>query len=130
MLTPDRLEEKKGEVSPPPPECLTENSDQPSRPANYAFPTDSEGDFAKAMKSIASNAGAKAKGIFSNFSEGDEAFRDVFAQALALKLNLTTAQRANEKTLKDLTVNNGSSASLKQAIQARAALYGELLEPS
>ena len=68
--------------------------------------------------------------IFSNLSRGGEPFKDAFAQALALKLNLTTTQRANEKALKDITKSSGATADLKQALQARAALYGELLEPS
>ena len=82
------------------------------------------------MSAIACNAGAEAKGIFSNLPSGGEHFKDEFAQALALKLNLTTTQRANEKALTDLTKSNSSSADLKQAVQARAALYGELLDPS
>ena len=114
---------------PPTPEGLTASSDQRSGATTYDFPTDPEGNFARAMKANATNAGAKAKGIFSDVSGGgDETFRDVFEQALALKSNLTTAQRANEKTLKDLAGTNGSSASLNQALQARAALYGELLD--
>ena len=70
------------------------------------------------------------KVFFLICQQGGKPFKDEFAQALALKLNLTTAQRANEKALKDLTKSSGSSAGLKQAVQARAALYGELLEPS
>ena len=82
------------------------------------------------MSAIACNAGENTKGIFSNLCIWGEPFEDEIAQALALKLNLTTAQRANEKALTDLTKSNGASAGLKQAVQARAALYGELLEPS
>ena len=82
------------------------------------------------MGAIACNAGENTKGIFSNLSAGGEPFKEEFAQALALKLNLSTAPRANEKALTDLTKTSGSSAGLKQASQARAALYGELLEPS
>ena len=96
----------------------------------FQYPTNPGGDFAKAMSSIACNAGAETKGIFSNLYQGGEHFKDEFAQALALKLNLTTTQRANEKALLDLTKSNGSSAGLKQALQARAAMYGELLDPT
>ena len=82
------------------------------------------------MSAIAGNAGASTKGIFSNLSMGGKHFKEEFAQALALKLNITTTQRANEKALMDLTKASGSTAGLKQALQARAALYGDLLEPS
>ena len=61
------------------------------------------------MSAIACNAGDKAKGIFCGLAGGDETFKDEFAQALALKLNFTTTQRANEKALKDLTNANGSA---------------------
>ena len=70
------------------------------------------------------------KGTFSNMSQGGEPYKDELAQALALKLNLTTTQRANEKALTDLTKSSGRSTGLKQALQARAALYGDLLDPN
>ena len=82
------------------------------------------------MSAIASNASDNTKGIFSNLCRGGESFKDEIAQALALKLNLTTTQRANEKALAELSKSRGKTAGLKQAVQARAALYGELLEPS
>ena len=82
------------------------------------------------MSAIACNAGDNTKGTFLNLSQGGEHFNDERAQALALKLNLTTTQRANEKALTDLTKSSSSSAGLKQVLQARAALYGDLLEPS
>ena len=83
-----------------------------------------------AMSAIACNAGDRAKGTFSNLSRGGDLFRDAFTQTLALKLNLTTTQRANEKALLDMKNARGSPAGLKQALQARAALYGELLDPA
>ena len=101
----------------------------PAQATRFQFPTDPKGGFASAMSAIACNAGAEAKGIFSNLPKGGEHFKDEFAQALALKLNLTTTQRANEKALMDMTKSN-SIADLKQSIQARGALYGELLDPA
>ena len=82
------------------------------------------------MSAIACNAGDNTKGTFSNLSQGGEPFKDELAQALALKLNLTTTQRTNEKALTDLTKASGRSTGLKQALQARAALYGNLLDPN
>ena len=81
------------------------------------------------MSAVACNAGENTTGTFSILSAWGEPIKDEFTKALALKLNLTTAQRANEKALTDLTKSSGGSAGLKQALQARAALYGELLEP-
>ena len=82
------------------------------------------------MSTIACNAGAEAKGIFSNLEGGDEKYRDQLTQALALKLNFQTTQQANEKALHDLFKSKGPSPDLKQALQARAAIYGSLLDPS
>ena len=82
------------------------------------------------MSAIASNASDNTKGIFSNLARGGESFKDEIAQALALKLGATTTQHANEKSLRELTKTNGKKAGLKQSVQARAALYGELLEPA
>ena len=61
---------------------------------------------------------------------GGESFKYEFAQAPALKINFMTSQGANEKALKDLTKANSSATGLKQALQAWAVLYGELLETS
>ena len=51
-------------------------------------------------------------------------------QALALKLNFKTTQQANEKALRSLIKSSGLATDLKQALQARAAIYGGLLDPS
>ena len=70
-------------------------------PANYQFLTNPQGDFTSAMSAIACNAGSNTTGTFSNFSKGwgREPFKQELAHALALKLNLATTQRANEKAL-------------------------------
>ena len=96
----------------------------------YSFPTNPKGEFSQAMSAIASNASDNTKGTFSNLSQGGETFKDEITQALALQLNLTTTQRANEKALAELAKTSGKTAGLKEAIQSRAALYGELLDPS
>ena len=120
--------ERKGE-SKPRTEEVPKSSTQ-AQSADYLFPTHPQGDFATAMSAIACNAGDNTKGTFSNLSQGGEPFKDELAQALALKLNLTTTQRTNEKALTDLTKASGRSTGLKQALQARAALYGNLLDPN
>ena len=70
------------------------------------------------------------KALFLICLGGGETFKDEITHALALQLNLTTTQRANEKALAELAKTSGKTAGLKEAIQARAALYGELLDPS
>ena len=82
------------------------------------------------MSSIACNAESQAKGVFSRVAEGQNNFQDEITQALALKLNFKTTQQANEKALLSVLQSKGKAADLKQTLQARAALYGELLDPS
>ena len=57
-------------------------------------------------------------------------FRDYLTQALAQRLNIKTAQQANEKALNNMARDKGSCTELKQAVQARAAVYGHLLNPT
>ena len=83
------------------------------------------------MSSIACNAEFLAKGTFSNVAKGGEDnFKDQLSQALALQLNFKTTQQANEKALRSLLKSQGLATDLKQALQARAAVYGELLDTS
>ena len=59
--------------------------------------------------------------------------RDVYEeinQALALKLDLKTTQKANEKALASIITSRGSATDLRQALQARAAIYENLLSPA
>ena len=73
--------------------------------------------------------GARQK-VYFQILGGDEYYRDQLTQALALKLNFQTTQQANEKALHDLFKSKGPSPDLKQTLQARAAIYGSLLDPS
>ena len=94
----------------------------------YRFPTKPDGGFATAMSSIACNAETQSQGVFSNISGGDDKFREQLTQALALKINFKTTQHANEKALLQIIKSKGSAHELKQALQARAAVYGDLLD--
>ena len=47
-----------------------------------------------------------------------------------MKLNLKTNQQANEKVLLNLLKSKGQKVGLKQMLQARAAVYGPLLDPA
>ena len=82
------------------------------------------------MTSIAGNAEHKARGVFNAASEGKDAFNEHLGQALALKLNIKTSQQANEKVLLSILKPGGENAGLKQTLQARAAVYGALLDPA
>ena len=84
------------------------------------------------MSSIACNAEFQAKGMFSHIAKGGEEdnFRDQITQALALKLNFKTTQQANEKALRSMLKSRGLATDLRQSLQARAAIYGDLLDPT
>ena len=97
----------------------------------YKFPTNPSGSFAQAMSSIACNAESKAQGIFSGVSgNAIDNFRDEITQALALKLNFKTTRQANEKALRSMVQSKCSATDLRQTLQGRAALYGDLLDTS
>ena len=93
-------------------------------------PTNPRGKLAQLMSSIAGNAESVARGVFNIASEGKDTFNEHLGQALALKMNLKTSQQANEKVLLSLLKPGGENAGLKQTLQARAAVYGALLDPA
>ena len=76
------------------------------------------------MSCIAQNPGRGATGRMSHRNLADE-FQSEVSQALALKLDLKTRQHANDKMLTKLIRSGGKCSALKQAVQARAAIYGE-----
>ena len=98
--------------------------------ASYDVSMYPRGNFAQAMSSIACNAESEARGVFDLASQGKDSFNEKICQALAIKLNLKTNQQANEKVLLSLVKSGGKSAGLKQTLQARAAVYGSLLDPA
>ena len=83
------------------------------------------------MSAVACNpvTGAKGKVLPSIYSHND-AFSEQVSQALAIKLNLKTAQHANEKALGHLLQSDTYNGELKQTLQARSAVYGTQLDPS
>ena len=101
-----------------------------TREPEYRHKMTGAGEFEQAMKAIATNAEARTKGVFTGISGGEDNFKEQFAQALALKLNFKTSQQANEKALRQLMDNKGSAYGVKQALQARAAIYDNMLDPS
>ena len=52
------------------------------------------------------------------------------AWAIVQKCDLGSTQQFNEKALRTVLKNKGSCADLKQTLKARAAVYGQLLDPS
>ena len=81
------------------------------------------------MSSVAQDPQRGAAGkVPINYIE--DKFQNEVSQALALKLDLKTRQHANEKILHRLVRSGGECSALKEAVQARAAIYGEVGEPS
>ena len=94
---------------------------------SYDFPTKFGGSFERAMSTFARSPTEKpaGMGLLSN-----DNFRSEVSQALALKLNLKTQQHANEKVLHEIVKSGGRCRTLKQAVQARAAVYDDVTEAS
>ena len=61
---------------------------------------------------------------------GEDTFKEQVTQALALKLKLKTKQQANERALLTILKSKGFKVGLKQTLQARAAVYGDFLDPA
>ena len=102
-----------------------------NRSTVYEFPTDPTSSFGRAMSTFASGNGdleGRVSGSCQN--NVDQDFHREVSQALALKMNFKTKQYANEKVLSDLQKTGGSTADLRSALQAHAAIYGESLNPS
>ena len=82
------------------------------------------------MSNIACNPSEGAKGPvpkdFNNFNS----FSEQVSQAFAIKLNLKTVHHANQKALVMLSNEKANKGCLKQTLQARAAVYNNLLEPA
>ena len=74
---------------------------------NYQFPTRFGGRFARAMSTIANNPETGATGIAGQENYTDDNFKRQVSQALAIKLNLKTRQRANEKMLIEMVKSGG-----------------------
>ena len=82
------------------------------------------------MSAISLNSEAAASGIGTDLNHTDNKFRQAVTQALAIKMNLKTHQHANEKVLRNIVATGGRCGTLKQAVQARAAVYNEAVDPS
>ena len=96
----------------------------------YHFPTRQRGDFAQAMSAIARNLpGTDQRTDYGN-QDFESKFHEQVSHALALKLNLSTQQHANEKALGVLRKNGGERCNLKQTLQARAAIYDSGISPT
>ena len=57
-------------------------------------------------------------------------FSEQVSKALAIKLNLKTKQHADKNALAQLVKSKSLTGGLKQALQARVAVYDSLLSPS
>ena len=80
------------------------------------------------MSAIACGPSSGAKGMVE--SPISNTFSEQVSQALAIKLNLKTNQQANERALSQLLKSKSRSGELKQVLQARAAIYEDVLDPS
>ena len=84
------------------------------------------------MEALANNAEAGPSGIFRSIVDGkpDGLRQETLNWAIAQKLDIGSAQQANEHALMTVTKAKGSTADLQQALKARAAIYGKTLDPA
>ena len=102
----------------------------PSGDYAFQFPSRIGGRFARAMSAISMHPEDAASGIGDRINHLDNNFRQEVTQALAIKLNLKTHRHANEKILRNIVATGGRCGTLKEAVQARAAVYDESVDPT
>ena len=94
----------------------------------YDCPT-RQGRFVSAMSAFARNPDAESTRRDSGRSEFESKFSEQVSHALALKLNLSTHQHANERALWTMRRDGAIRCSLKQTVQARSAIYDSQVKP-
>ena len=82
------------------------------------------------MSAVATHPKENATGKVENNLRHSDTFSEQVSQALAIKLNLKTSQQANERALSQLLKSPTRNGELKQTLQARAAIYDNLLDPA
>ena len=70
------------------------------------------------MHTVDADALQSANSSFNPQARGRDELHTEISQALALQMNLATAQTANEKALKEVLKKKGETAALKQDLQA------------
>ena len=92
-----------------------------------SLPSDNQGIFSRAMSTIEDRTKAGSQGAFGS---GEKQETSELAWAIAHKYMLSSTQQFNEKSLRTVLKNKGACTDLKQALKARAAVYGQLLDPA
>ena len=88
----------------------------------YDCPT-RRGRFVNAMSALERNPCDESTRKVSGRSDFESKFNEQLSHALALKLNLSTHQHANERAIGAMRRNGANRCSLKQTVQERAAIY-------
>ena len=99
---------------------------------NWSFvcPTDTQGDFARAMSRIAADPSASSQGSLLNSNNLGEKLFSQIQLALAVKMGLNGPQEVRERALKNVLTSKSARGDMKQILQSRAEIYGDLLDPS
>ena len=99
---------------------------------NWSFlcPTDSQGDFARAMSRIAGDPSASSQGSLFNANNLGEKLFNQIQLALAVKMGLNGPQEVRERALKNVLTSKSARGDMKQILQSRAEIYGDLLDPN
>ena len=97
----------------------------------YTIPSTNSGTFARAMAAMRGKPyGSVLDAFGANVEDKQRQEPSELAWAIAQKCELGSTQQFNEKALRTILKNKGSCADLKQTLKARAAVYGQLLDPS
>ena len=97
---------------------------------NFTNPTDSHGEFARAMSQITCDPSSTAQGSLSQSNHLNNQLSEQIQMALAVNLGLNGPQVVKERALHNVLTSKTARGDMKQILQSRAEIYGDNLDPN
>ena len=99
---------------------------------NWTFsnPTDSQGEFARAMSQITCDPSAGSQGRVLSENKLNQKLFNQIQLALAVKMGLNGPQQVKEQALQNVLTSKSARGDMKQILQSRAEIYGDGLDPN
>ena len=92
-------------------------------------PMDSRGDLARSMTQITGNPSSASQGRVSRSIELNDQLNKQIQMALAVNLGLNGPQAVKERALHNVLTSKSARGDVKQILQSRAEIYGDILDP-
>ena len=92
-------------------------------------PMDRRGDLARSMTQITGNPSSVSQGRVSRSIELNDQLNKQIQMALAVNLGLNGPQAVKERALHNVLTSESARGDVKQILQYRAEIYGDILDP-